>query len=58
MAFRGCKLGARLVVFLCTVCESISCSEESAAEALVSWEFQQGSSCVLLSEMLVCKAGI
>lgn len=55
--FHECKLGSRLVIFLYTICECISCSEESVAEALVSWEFQQVASWVLLAEVLICNTG-
>ena len=58
ITFHECKLGIRLVIFLYTIRECISCSEESAAEALVSGEFWQVASWVLLAEMLVCDTGI
>jgi len=58
VTFCECKGGARLVSFLCMICECISCLEESAAEALFSWEFQQVASWVLLAEMLIHNTGI
>ncbi|KAJ7405047.1 hypothetical protein WISP_142092 [Willisornis vidua] len=41
ITFHKCKLFSGFVIFLNAICESISWSEESAAEALVSWVFQQ-----------------
>ena len=58
ITFHERKLGTRVVIVLYTICECISHSEESAAEALVSWEFQQIASWVLLAEMLICNTGV
>lgn len=58
ITFHKCKLGTRLVIFLYAICEYISCSEESVAKALASWEVQQVTSWALQAEMFICNTGI